>query len=88
MNYKFLFKPIFFIFSLVFASWLVLKIEKLRPSDFGKYKSLFESEPKSSTPIQHNKKYLDSLIHSYKIGLIDSVELEERLGEFLKTFPK
>lgn len=43
-GFAFLFKPLFFIFSLLLGSWLVLKIEKLIPSDFGKYKSLFEKE--------------------------------------------
>lgn len=44
-KYNFLFKPLFFIFSLVFATWLVLFIEKISPSDFGKYGHLFDNGP-------------------------------------------
>lgn len=42
-GYAFLVKPIFFIGSLLFATWLVLYIEKIKPSDLGKYESIFKS---------------------------------------------
>lgn len=41
---KFLLKPLFFIITLVFGAWLVLWIEKLKPSDFGSYKGVFLKE--------------------------------------------
>ena len=47
-KYNFLFKPLFFIFSLVFATWLVLYIEKIHPSDLGSLGHMFEG---NSVPI-------------------------------------
>lgn len=44
-KYSFLFKPILFIVSLIFATWLTLYIERLEPSDFGKYEYIFSSKP-------------------------------------------
>lgn len=66
-KYSFLLKPLFFIFSLVFATWLTLFIERLQPSDFGKYEYIFSSEPKPvtkapviHTEVEHTKKSLGS----------------------------
>jgi len=61
-KYKFLLKPIFFIINLLFATWLILKIEKLNPSDFGKYRSIFEKTaplPKNVAP--YDKYYIKKL---------------------------
>lgn len=86
LNFKFLLKPVFFIFSLVFSTWLVLTIEKITPSDFGRYKSFFESEAKPvHKPNTYNKQYLKHLCSDYKAGLIDSVKLDEQLEQFLKS---
>jgi hypothetical protein len=78
-NYKFIVKPLFFILSLVFSSWLVLWIEKIRPSDF-------------NTKAGSGKSYLKKLALDYKVGFIDSVELDQRLEQFLTRtnnyFPK
>jgi len=82
-KYKFLFKPLLFIFNLLFATWLVLKIEKIKPSDFGKHKSVFYSGPKPRTVSQDDKEYLKKLFIDYKSGLIDSVKLEEHINKFL-----
>jgi hypothetical protein len=62
-KYNFLFKPLFFIFSLVFATWLVLYIEKISPSDFGRYEYLFNSEPK---PLPKELKIQNPLIYNTK----------------------
>jgi hypothetical protein len=43
-NFRFLLKPIFFIVALLAGIYLVLYIEKLRPSDFGFYKDIFSKE--------------------------------------------
>ncbi len=43
-NLRFLLKPIFFIAALLCGIYLVLYIEKLRPSDFGFYKDIFSKE--------------------------------------------
>jgi hypothetical protein len=41
MKYDFLFKPVFFIISLLAATFVVLYVEKLRPSDLGNLEGLF-----------------------------------------------
>lgn len=82
-QYKFLLKPLFFIFNLVFATWLVLKIEKIQPSDFGEHKSIFESAPKPRIVTQEDKKYLTTLALEFKYGLIDSTTLDKKLKKFL-----
>ncbi|MDO9184588.1 MAG: hypothetical protein Q7W13_01155 [Bacteroidia bacterium] len=82
-KYNFLLKPLFFIFSLLFASWLVLKIEKLRPSDFGKERYLFENEPVPSVA-KYDEQYLKNLFLEYKFGIINSRQLDEKLEFFLK----
>lgn len=43
-KYNFLFKPLFFIFNLLLATWIVLEIEKIKPSDFSKRPSFFKDE--------------------------------------------
>jgi hypothetical protein len=89
-RYKFLLKPLFFIFNLLFACWLVLKIEKISPSDFGKHKSLFENTPKSP-PLNykdsciHAGKHLRNLCTGYRSGKIDGPQLYQELEKFLKT---
>lgn len=39
-----LLKPLFFIAALLFATWAVLKVEKLKPSDLGSYQKIFQKE--------------------------------------------
>lgn len=82
-NYTFLLKPIFFIFSLLFATWLVIVIEKISPSDFGQ-----KSAPAQKTAIPENKsgnlQYLQNLCTAYKAGTIDSALLNQRLKSFLE----
>ncbi|MBA3664156.1 MAG: hypothetical protein H0W61_08115 [Bacteroidetes bacterium] len=82
-KYKFILKPLFFIFNLLFATWLVLKIEKIQPSDFGEYKSIFYSGPKPKMVTTADKDYLKKLCTEYKKGVIDSVRLEKQLEKFL-----
>lgn len=82
-NYKFILKPLFFIFNLVFATWLVLQIEKIKPSDFGEYKSIFYTGPKPKFVTQADKHYLKKLCTEYKRGTIDSLKLEKSLEDFL-----
>lgn len=43
-DYSFLVKPIFYITTLLVATYLVLWVEKLRPSDFGEYQDLLRKE--------------------------------------------
>jgi hypothetical protein len=82
-NYKFLTKPLFFIFNLIFATWLVIFIERLEPSDFGKYKSWFETGPDNEKIRRDNKAYLLKLAADYRTGVIDSVKLNSELERFL-----
>ena len=86
-KYTFLLKPVFFIFNLIFATWLVFKIEEITPSDFGRYKSLFEDPPKLSPDNSHHKQYLKKLCSDYRNGKLDSLGLELKLDGYL-TDPK
>ena len=84
-KYNFLFKPVFYIFSLLFATWLVVEIEKISPSDFGeKDPSIDQKHIKPSDDHQlGSKKYLQNLCSEYKAGKIDSAELNKKLIIFL-----
>lgn len=82
-KYKFILKPMFFIFNLIFVTWLVLKIEKIQPSDFGEYKSLFYSGPKPKMVTANDKQFLKNLCVRYKHGNIDSLQFEKQLDSFL-----
>ena len=91
-KYNFLFKPFFFICSLLFATWLVLYIEKISPSDLGKYESLFNSRPKPlpkesnvHKPFAYDKQCLKKICTDYKSGLLDSAKLDQQLEIFLKA---
>jgi hypothetical protein len=83
-KYKFLLKPIFFIFNLLFATWLVLKIEKIKPSDFGEHKKFFDPAPAPRVVTPDDKNYLRDLAIDYKYGRLDSVTLERKLDKFLE----
>ncbi len=87
-KYHFLLKPIFFIFSLLFATWLVVKIEKISPSDFGKYESYVSQEPCKPDNLPANKQYLKNLCSDYKKGIIDNILLEQKLTFFLDSLKK
>jgi hypothetical protein len=79
----FIFRPLFFIFNLVFATWLVFKIEKISPSDFGKYRTLFDT-PEALTPEKMGDKlYLKKICSDYKGGKLDSTEMEQLLDRYL-----
>ncbi len=82
-NYKFIIKPIFYILSLLFSCWMVLKIEKMQPSDFGKYQSLF-TKGSTSVITKSNIQYLKQLCKDYKEGTIDSLKFEKQLTLFLQ----
>lgn len=84
-KYNFLLKPVFFIFSLLFATWLVVEIEKVSPSDFGVSDSNVNTEPENSKTIYQRKQYLQNLCRAYKVGLIDSIKLDQKLINYLKT---
>jgi hypothetical protein len=73
-HYKFLLKPLFFIFNLIFATCLVLWIEKLSPSDLGRFKSVFENAPPPS-----EKDIFMELCRDYKNGTITQAQFDERL---------
>ncbi len=100
-KYNFLFKPLFFISSLCFATWLVLYIERISPSDLGKYESIFNSGPplrdalKSESsqnflprlklPRERQRQYLIKMCTEYKAGSIDSLALDRKIEQFLKS---
>jgi hypothetical protein len=74
-KFKFLLKPAFFIFNLLFASWLVLGIEKIKPAHLGKYRTLFENVNDPS--IEQKKKMLMKLCKEYRSGAIDSLHFSK-----------
>jgi hypothetical protein len=93
-RYKFILKPLFFIFSLLSSSYMVLEIEKISPSDFGRHQRLFVSDPKpAAIPVKsetriyvYSHEYLKNLCFDYKYGIIDSETLDERINTFLYGF--
>lgn len=72
----------FFIFNLLFATWLVFKIEEISPSDFGRFKSLFDDPPGS---ISTRKKNLKKIIVEYKKGTLDSAQLDQKIEKYLEN---
>jgi hypothetical protein len=86
-KFTFLIKPLFFILSLLFSSWLVLKIEKTNPSDVSMDNSLSESKTFPSK-LNREKKYLMTLFIQYKYGLMDNKQLEKKLEIFLDPSKK
>lgn len=90
-KYKFLLKPAFFIFNLIFATWLVLKIEKIQPSDFGRYKGMFESSevrPDPQPETRYDKYYLKKLADDYRSGILDSAGFDLQLEKFIAAANK
>lgn len=81
-NYKFLVKPILFIFNLIFATWLVFAIESVTPSDFGRYGYLFEDPPALTTK-KLKKEHLIRICADYKAGKLDTSDLVERIDMYL-----
>lgn len=86
-QYKFLLKPIFFIFNLVFATWLVLKIEQISPSDFGRNRNFFEPAAQPRIVTLKDQPYLLQLAKDYASGELDSVALRLKIESYL-TVPK
>jgi hypothetical protein len=85
-KYKFLIKPLFFIFNLLFATWLVIKIEQLSPSDFGKFRSLFEKpEPVLKNVPVYDKYYILKLSEDYKKGILSKKLFEQELNIYLNN---
>lgn len=82
-QYTFLFKPVFFIVNLIFATWLVLAIEQVQPSDFGQYKSLFESPARPKKVYPEDKHRLKKLAVDFKNGKINEKTLDKELDAFL-----
>jgi hypothetical protein len=84
-DYSFLKKPVFFIFNLIFATWLVLAIEQIQPSDFGNGASFFLPPPRPKKVTEADKPYLRKLASDFRSGKIDSLTLEKELEEFVKA---
>lgn len=85
-NYTFVLKPLFFVCSLIFSTWMVLAIEKVSPSDFGEYKTLFE--PQTTPMVKFSKHYIKQLFLEHENGTIDSIQLEHKLDYFLSAIEK
>ncbi len=82
-QYAFVIKPLFFIFNLIFATWLVLSIERINPSDFGQYRSVFESQARPKKVFPDDKPKLKQLAIDFKEGKIDENTLDKELEAFL-----
>jgi hypothetical protein len=77
-EYKFLFKPLFYIFSLLLSSWMVLYINETNlPQQHGQIPVASEEH------LLGDKNVLKKLISDYKNGHIDSVALDNQLDFFL-----
>jgi hypothetical protein len=84
-RFKFLIKPLFYIFSLTASSYMVIIIERISPSDFSKHPSLFlpQAKPVAVQVNDQRMEYLKNICFDYKYGLIDSSTLDERISVFL-----
>jgi hypothetical protein len=81
-KYKFIIKPLLFIFNLLFATWLVFAIEDIKPTDFGRYEYLFEDPPAVKTRKQ-KKEHLIRISSEYRKGIIDTTELVRQIDMYL-----
>jgi len=81
-KYKFIIKPLLFVFNLLFATWLVFAIEAIKPTDFGRYEYLFEDPPVVKTRKQ-KKEHLIRISSEYKKGIIDTTELVRQIDMYL-----
>jgi hypothetical protein len=84
-KFRFIIKPVFYILSLVFATWLVITIEKVSPSDFNSSKDKTNEKMVVPPEIQQDKIFLENLCKAYRAGTIDSSELGKRLLWYLKS---
>ena len=82
-KYKFLIKPAFFICNLLFSTWLVFRIEKISPSDFGRYRDWFDVPKKEPVGVSRQRD-IKKLCNDYKAGLLDSIQLQERIDKIIK----
>lgn len=82
-QYNFLWKPFFFICSLLFATWLVITVEKVSPSDLGVEQPSKDAVEPVSADLLKRREYLKQLCDQYKAGAIDSTEVNKRLLFFL-----
>jgi hypothetical protein len=89
-RYRFLIKPLFYIFSLTASSYLVIVIERVSPSDFSKHPSLFlpQAKPVAVQSNDSRMEYLKNICFDYKYGIIDSSTLDERISVFLYGAPQ
>jgi hypothetical protein len=85
-KYNFIWKPLYFIFSLLFATWLVWKIEQISPSDFGVHQAPVMRRAGDPKEILGHKQYLMDVCFAYKTGIIDSVKLDRKLTIFLNKY--
>jgi hypothetical protein len=86
-KYKFLFKPIFFIFNLLFATWLVFRIEKIQPSDFGRYKGIFG--PAAAIDMKDNpaKSRLLKIMKDFREGKMSEQKAEREIEKVIRKNP-
>jgi len=81
-KYKFLIKPVFFIFNLLFSTWLVFQIEKVRPSDFGKYRYWLEIPDRTPIDIAR-KRDIKKLCDEYKASHLASIQLQNKIDKII-----
>lgn len=82
-NYKFLRKPFFFLFNLLFATWLVLKIEQIKPTDFGRNTNFFEPAPQPRIVTIKDRAFLLQIANDYAEDRLDSTALRLKIEAYL-----
>jgi len=82
-NYKFLRKPFFFLFNLLFATWLVLKIEQIKPTDFGRNRNFFEPAPQPRIVTIKDRAFLLQMANDYAKDKLDSAALRLKIEAYL-----
>jgi hypothetical protein len=87
-NYKFLRKPFFFLFNLLFATWLVLKIEEIKPTDFGRNRKFFEPAPQPRIVTIKDRDFLLQMANDYAKDRLDSTALRLKIEAFLTVSDK
>jgi len=84
-KYTFLLKPVFFIFNLLLATWLVFEIEQISPSQTGGQGPLHDPVPGIDN---EKKERLKKICFDFKAGLLDSSHLEQKLDELFWQIKK
>jgi hypothetical protein len=79
-SYKFLLKPLIFIFNLLFATWLVFRIEQVSPTDLG----MTDRKASANADPETVRKKFRQLCIDFKTGRINSTQLEQEFDHLIQ----